>query len=89
MLYIVPNVHQLLQIYIVFNIWKHHFAVNITFGALFGILDTSFLLRLLFFLGHHCEFTDTNIISVDAPQGSNFYNKPENPFQSYDLVKQN
>ncbi len=34
--------------------------------------QSQFLLRLLFFLGLHCEFTDTNIIGVDAPQGSNF-----------------
>ena len=37
--------------------------------------QSQFLLRLLFFLGLHCEFTDTNIIGVDALQGSNFYKK--------------
>ena len=37
--------------------------------------QSQFLLRLLFFLGLHCEFTDTNIIGVDAPQGSNFSEK--------------
>ena len=37
--------------------------------------QSQFLLRLLFFLGLHCEFTDTNIIGVDAPQGSNFSKK--------------
>ena len=37
--------------------------------------QSQFLLRLLFFLRHHCEFTDTNIIGVDALQGSNFYKK--------------
>ena len=33
--------------------------------------QSQFLLRLLFFLGLHCEFTDTNIIGVEAPKGSN------------------
>ena len=37
--------------------------------------QSQFLLRLLFFLGLHCEFTDTNIIGIDAPQRSNYSKK--------------
>ena len=50
MLYLVPNVHQLIQIYIVLNIWKHHFTVKITLGAILGVSDTSFLPQNKWFL---------------------------------------
>ena len=40
----------MIQIYIVFNIWKHHFAVKITLRALLGVSDTSFLPKNWWFL---------------------------------------